>query len=456
MAVLRKVLKWWLSWVEPNSWERRTAIARRAPTPCRDSLLLLASYLAVILQLVPHSADVVLGIEEQSGSNLADALPAGDLDESPEGRQRLQEIEKRASQLFTERDKVVRDRRPFALRRDTMLGEVAQARERVARNQTTATATARQIAQLENQVKWLAGAELKELRSKQSRLQTSLNTQMRRISSDRSLLDERTTQISALSLQIASLDQRVVLLEEELSECRRQWLGIHQPLEKYSRCDFEGLRRVLDDWLVMDGQWPEAFAWAALCAYELDEISSAAVYLEKAQKLRVELSGSKKMWPQLEALTGLIRQKQLGQSAKADAALTNAVRLADRNSDWQAYFLVGRCYSERPADGARAKAHLERALAIQPNCDCAKLWLARLQTTSTLASVRDLPAGTACLEDLWVKSGRKSWRLAKILAEAYTASQRVRDAESMWKTAAELAPEKFKHRLVRNGGGAQD
>jgi tetratricopeptide (TPR) repeat protein len=199
----------------------------------------------------------------------------------------------------------------------------------------------------------------------------------------------------------------------------------------------------------MDGQWPEAFAWAALCAYELDDIRSAADYLEKAQRLNADLSRSNKKLPQLEALAAIIRRKQPGQAIKAEAALANAIRLADKNSDWETYFLLGRYYFEVPDDGVRAQMHFQRALAIESNCDCARLWLARLQSTSTLPTVRDLYAGTTCLEQLWKKSGEQSWRLACFLAEAYSASERETEAEEMRRTAAELAPADHKVRLLR-------
>lgn len=475
MATYWMALDSWCSLVRPtraNRLGRGTATAGGLRKARWRAMFLISGCTATVLQLPLLCASVAVAEQEEIGAR-ADAgdgkldlsaavgiaadssifsgsIGAGDSDETPEGRQRIQEIEKRASQLFRERERVQRERRPFALRRDSMLGEAAQARERTARDQSAAVATERQIAHLESQAKWFTGSLGKELRTKQSRLRASLNTLMRRIKSDQNLVDDRMAKMNALNLQIASLDERLLQLEEELSECRKQWLGIRQPLEKYSRGDFEGLRRVLDDWLVMDGQWPEAFAWAALCAYELDEISSASVYLEKAQRLRADLYHSKKRWPALEALTVLIRRRQLGQSYKADAALSRAIKLADKNSDWETYFLLGRYYSERPDEGVRAKTHFQRALTIQPNCDCAKLWLARLQTTSTLATVRDLTTGTAYLEQLWDKSGRRSWRLARFLAEAYSASQRIEDAEAMWSRAAELAPVEVQHQLDRH------
>jgi tetratricopeptide (TPR) repeat protein len=329
-----------------------------------------------------------------------------------------------------------------------MVGEIAQTRQRLLQSQAMTAVTERQIALLENQLQFSAGSETKELRSQQGRLRSSVNSLVKKISSDRKLIEDRATQIRALNPQIASLDQRMQRLDEELAESRKQWLEIRQPMEKYSRGDFEGLRRVLDDWLILDGQWPEAYAWAALCAYELDAMDSAADYLEKARRLGTDPSRSKKLPSQLEALTALIRRQQPGQAAKAESALANALRLADKNSDWETYFLLGRCYFERADDGVRAKSHFERALAIRPTADCAKLWLARLQTTSTVPAVRDVYGGTTSLEQLWEKHGRSSWRLASFLAEAYSAAQRPVDAEAMWKTASELAPANQNVRLV--------
>jgi hypothetical protein len=246
-----------------------------------------------------------------------------------DGLDRLQEIEELARRLSSERDAVARERRPFALRRDEMLGEMTQARGRMARNQIAAVAAGRQITQLENQIKLLSGSEARQLQSLRSRLQSQFNSLVRELKADGKLLDDRATQVNALNLQMSSLEQRMHSLNEELSECRNQWLRIQQPLEKYSHGDFEGLRRVLDDWLVLDSQWPEAFGWAALCAYELDEIDAAANYVKKAEALRWALTGSKRKWPHLEALTALIYQKQPGYELDEIDAAANYVKKAE-------------------------------------------------------------------------------------------------------------------------------
>lgn len=375
-----------------------------------------------------------------------------DADATPEGKLRLREIEGRAKEIYERRQQVEQERRPMAVRRDTMRVDASQAAERLKQMQREALGFERLISQLDQQIRWTTGSLRKDLQVQQGRHKASLTTLQRKMAADRKRMDGRTAEIHGLNGPLSEFDERLRQCDEELSECRRQWLGIRRPLEKYSRCDFEALRRVLDDWLVMDGLWPEAFAWAALCAYELNDIEAAASYLDNAQRLRERLAGSKKRWGQLEALRALVYRRLRGQSAKAQAAAARAIGAADRESSWETFFLLGRYYSDRPDDGLRAASCFQRALAIQPAADCARLWLARLQTSSTLPAVRDLRAGTAILEELWEKSGRKSWRLASFLAEAYFAGHQVDEAAAMWRTAIELAPAEFRYDLARRAG----
>lgn len=406
------------------------------------AIVLALGWMLAVMQLLPLPIGMALekkqtDVGKTEKHTASAASGEGDFDATPDGKKRLKEIEDLGGKLSKERDAVERERRPFALRRDAMLVEVAQARQRLPRTHNAAAMTEQQIAILESQLRFAPGSLGKELKSQQSRFKSNLSTLTRQIKSDRTLIDDRMTQIHALNVQVAAIEQRIQRLNEQAEECRKQWLAIRQPFKKYSRCDFEGLRQVLDDWLVLDAHWPQAYAWAALCSYELGDTAAASVYLEKAQRVQADQFG-KRAAPQLEALAGLILRNQAGQAAKSRTAIANANRLADKHSDWQTHFLLGRCYFEQTDDAVRARTHFQRALAIEPDCDCAKLWLARLQTTSSLDEVRDVYTGIAQLEQLWNKCGHRSWRLAGCLADAYSAAKRDKDAEALRSLAAEL------------------
>ncbi len=199
------------------------------------------------------------------------------------------------------------------------------------------------------------------------------------------------------------------------------------------------LRRVLDEWLLIDGLWPNAYAWAALCSHEKQGPDKAGGYLEKAQNIPPE-QWTKSTAAQLAALAGLVTAKMPGQLQNAKKAIEKALRKVDKKTGWETYFLVGRFYVDRERELPKAKAYLEMTLKIRPNCLSAKLWLARLQTIATDDKVRDLKAGTKTLEYLWDHTGKRSWRLAFFLFEAFHRGGRSADANQMWETTMRLAP----------------
>jgi tetratricopeptide (TPR) repeat protein len=196
----------------------------------------------------------------------------------------------------------------------------------------------------------------------------------------------------------------------------------------------------IDDWLRIDGLWPQAFCWGALCAYELGDYEKAAEWSEKADQLRVEIFQSRKPWAQIEALQGLIALNTPGQRSRSMGFIQKAMSHADKVKDWETHFVAGRTLAENERQASRAKAYLEKALAIKPSCLCAKYWLARLQTTSADKSVQDVAAGTKLLESLWSRTGKRSWRISFALVRAYDAAERTADSDRQWATTLAMAP----------------
>lgn len=364
-----------------------------------------------------------------------------DKDETPEGRQRLQEIEARAKTIFRDSDVVMNKRRPFALDRDTKAGQLANARSSQLQDQQSLVALNVEAAEVKQQLSVATGGAVPALRMQLANLQGQGNAVQMRINKRVKRLNTLSAEVDALNIQVQPFDERLEKLWQELTEARKQWLEQRQPLEKYGRGDFEGLRRVLDAWLLVDGRWPNAFAWAALCSYELHDYDKAMSYLEKAENLNSEIGDqSKGAATQVTALSGLILSKVSGQSEKASKAITAALRDVDKKAGWETYFLVGRYFVDRDRELLKAKANLEMALKIKPNCPSARLWLARIQTRSSNEKIRDLNGGTKTLEYLWESSGERSWRLAYFLFEAYQRASRSADANRLWERTLELAP----------------
>ncbi len=362
-----------------------------------------------------------------------------DKDETPEGRDRLKEIERRARTIFQDRDDVMEQRRPLALERDTELGkaQIAENERLAAVNQYNALE--KNAVELQRQISFAGPATIDRLKAQLRNVQGQMVNCEATARGRKAYIESLAPGINALNIQIAPFDARLQKLWQELNEARKQWLELRQPMEKYARGEFEALRGVLDEWLLIDGLWPSAFAWAALCSYEMEEIDKAFDYLEKARNSPSDV-WTKSTVAQLGALTGLVTAKMPGQASKSSREISRAITKVDKKSGWETYFLVGRYYVEREHNASRAKAHLESALKIRPNCLCAKLWLARLQTTSKDPKVRDLAGGTKSLEYLWEHTGKRSWRLAFFLFDAYQQGKRTSEANQMWEIALRLAP----------------
>lgn len=361
-------------------------------------------------------------------------------DETPDGKRRLREVEERARTIFRERDGVMDKRRPFALNRDVLVGQVVQAQQRIDQAQQQYKSLDADAADVRAQIAIATGAQRAQLQNQLAVINASGNQLTAIVKQQQGVISNLTPQIDALNIQIAPFDERLQKLSQELAEARKQWIDLRQPQEKYTRGEHESLRRVLDDWLLIDGLWAAAFQWAALCSYELQDYDKAADYLEKVQNLPEEARRSKNAQSQLAALTALIYGKLPGQSEKARKAVVAALRDVDKKNGWETYFMVGRFYVDRERELLRAKANLELALKVRPSCLPAKLWLARLQTTASDDKIRDLKAGIKTLEYLWDTTGKRSWRLAFFLFEAFHRAGRSADANGMWERAIQLAP----------------
>ena len=364
-----------------------------------------------------------------------------DRDETPEGRQRVREIESRAKQIFQQSEVVMEKRRPFALDRDARIGGIQMEQAANVQDQQTWDELDVQAAQIKQQVPFAKGDMLQQLRNQLANIQMQGAFLQNRMAERQKTIAGLVVKINELNLEIQPFDEQLQKLWQELTEARKQWIEQRQPLEKYGRGDFEALQSVLDAWLLIDGLWPNAFAWAALCSVELRDYAKAAAYLEKVEKIPTEAGRqSRYITVQLSALTGLVKSKLPGQSGKAAKAIETALRDVDKKNGWETYFLVGRYYVDRERELRKAKANLEKSLKIKPNCPGARLWLARIQTTSSNDDVRDLKAGTKTLETLWHSTGQRSWRLGYFLFEAFHRGRRSADANRIWEKTLELAP----------------
>lgn len=390
------------------------------------------------------------GLEELTFSAVSgpegDGGPTSEVDETPEGQARLGEVMGRAREIFRERDGVEKVRRPIAGPRDVLVGECFQLSQAMLLAQQTIIQANNEIRNCQRLLKVSdnTAALNNQIQAAQGRIggaQTVLNVNQAEIA-------KRQPTIQALNLQIQPLDERLKKLWEELNNARKQWLELRQPQKKYAYGRFENLKRVLDDWLLVDGLWPEAFCWAALCAYELGSYETAWEFVDKAGEIRTTLNFPK-AWAQGEALRGLIALKIPARRGKSAGHLQSAQLYANKfkKVDWQTYFLVGRASFENDKMASKAKANFEKALKINPDLPCVKYWYGRLQTCSTVASVRDVAAGLDKLEGLWQRSTKESWRLSHALVLGYDAANRTADADAAWESTLELAP-KAEHKTL--------
>lgn len=372
-----------------------------------------------------------------------------DLDETPDGKRRLEDLQQRAREIFKERDKVDRQRRPLAIPRDRLLGEVALLNQGIANAQQI-------IQQSQNAIRNLQrlqnnGQDTQATQDAISNQQNQMRLANDVIATNQDQISERATEITALNLQIEPLDQRLFKLWTELNGCRKQWLEIRQPQLKYAYGHFESLKRVIDDWVLLDGLWPDAFCWAALCNYELGNYEAAWENVEQAAELRTTLRFPK-AWAQGEALRGLIAAQMRERRNKSAGFLQAASLFAakDKNTNWETHFLIGRASFDNDKTAAKAKASFEKALKIQPDAACVQYWNARLQTTSTVPAVRDVEQGTKTLETLWQRSTKTSWRLSHALVVAYDAYDQEAKSKELWDITLQLAPPTEHQRLIES------
>lgn len=362
-----------------------------------------------------------------------------DLDETPDGKQRLEAVQQRAREIFKERDKVDRLRRPLVIPRDQLLGEVVLLNQGIAKAQQVIQQSQfaiRNLQRLQNN-----GQNNQATQDEISNQQDQIRLANEAIAYNQDEIAERATEINALNLQIEPLDARLFKLWTELNGCRKQWLEIRQPQLKYAYGHIESLKRVIDDWVLLDGLWPDAFCWAALCNYELGNYEEAWANVEQAAELRTTLRFPK-AWAQGEALRGLIAAQMRERRNKSAGFLQAASLFAakDKNTNWETHFLIGRASFDNDKMAAKAKASFEKALKIQPDAACVQYWNARLQTTSSVPAVRDVERGTKTLETLWARSTKTSWRLSNALVTAYDAYDQEAKSKDLWEITLQLAP----------------
>lgn len=366
-----------------------------------------------------------------------------DLDQTVEGKARLGELESKARTLYEEYKEIQRQKEPLAIPRDILVNEYSQAQNRLALSNTQGAAAARIVAELNQKKNSSPGRTNPQLNAslRQAEKLYSEATYVATIA--RQDMELREPRILALNNQINPLEVRMQQLWNELEECRRQWCSIRQPALKYARGDYQALRKVLDDWLLIDGLWPSAYVWAALCAHELGDGSLGIEYLQRAEDIRTKIVQAKESWPALSAAYGLLLGKMPGKASRGankriEEARSRMVKLekSRTNTEWDAYFILGLVFSGDENDHVRAKVYFERALGHNPYCVCSAIGLARLQTTSTQDRVRDVDAGLKTIEKLWSVSVTKNWRLTADLAIAYSAAGHTEEAKRLWQQVA--------------------
>jgi tetratricopeptide (TPR) repeat protein len=368
--------------------------------------------------------------------------PAGqDVDQTPAGQTRLAAVLEKSKGLIGERGNLVVEHKKLREPRDTLLVEINGLEVGKQQLSLEIDRLEGEIRKNNSQILFSKDQQLiNDLTTRNARFAAQQETHRTQIATNNREIGTRAQRVLELNNQIRPIAERLLAIWKELEFHRQDWAAIRQPVEKYARGEFEQLRVAIDEWVVADEYWPEAYVWAALCAVELKNYQLATSYYKKAAEVRAQLWGTKKPWPPLVALNALI---QYGDQKTKTAAATDARRasnILDRKRDWQTNFILGRCYADRDSESGKSRSYFEKALEIEPSARCATLWLGRMQTQTTNEKARDLEAGTKLLEQLWVDTGKRSWRQALYLAQAYTAAGKAADATPLWDRAFELAP----------------
>lgn len=362
-----------------------------------------------------------------------------ELDETPDGKKRLRELVSHTKNIFQERTETDLIRRPLTLERDVLAGEIYQYNQGIAQAQQAISQAQNKRRQFETLIR---GGDNSQATADSIRAcDNQIFMANALIQNNQSEIASRAPELNALNIQIAPLESKLLSLWNELNLNRKSWLELSQPQLKYAQGNYESLKNCISEWVLIDSQWPDAFCWVALCDYELGNYDEAWNLVERTGEMRKTL-GFRKAWAQGEALRGLISARISSKRGKSAGYMQTASQYVtrDKNSNWMTYFLMGRAAVENEKLAIKAKTNFEKTLKINEDALCATYWLALLQATTTTPAARDTEAGIKALENLWIHSNKRSWRLAKSMTFAYDAAKRQQDAEVTWETVRRLAP----------------
>ncbi len=364
-------------------------------------------------------------------------------DETDAGRQKFNEAKTQARAIFVSRDNVVNQRVPLIPPRDNLVIDNQKLAVKIGEIQQELNRLDQEFRRL----KGLAGQKGQNVNGALTDVKRLGDARQSELNTSQTEFNQRSQEIAKLNQQILAHNQELARLWQNLNVVRRSWLDVRQPQRRYGFGEYEAVKEMTAEWLEIDKLWPELFAWAALCEYELGNYLLAGSYLNEAEKTRTSL-GLPKAWPQGDALRGMIGAKLPEQRGTAAKSLQTAINATKLKTDWQVHFLIGRASFENERKATQAKSGFERALKVNSDLDWVKYWNARLQTTSTAPAVQNVAEGTKTLEALWEKSSKKSWRLSNALVQAYDAADRKPDADKLWAQTLELAPQARHEKLA--------
>ena len=356
-----------------------------------------------------------------------------------EGAQKVDGLINQAREIYGRRARLVEQRRPLEVEREQLATRIAKLVMLQKEAVVALQAMNRRAQQMSETIQMAnnQGVDTFNMQLEFDRLQRDIARHQRAMKSNETAIDVGARDLKTIEGQIAPINTDLSRLWSDLENIRRQWVDIRQPARKFAYGDYEALSQAVNDWHQVDGLWLTGFYWKALCASELGDVAEAEEHINKAEEIRTKELGQTDPVADAEAVIGLVHTKMGGKYAiRAKERLAKAGRLNTKRPNWFVNFVVGRCYLDREADAARARTEFEKSLKAEPDNPCARVWLARLQTTTKKDGVRDVAAGTKVLEAMWTDSGRHSPRLGQFLADAYEASGRKEEAESLRKTLA--------------------